>query len=246
MNLKSLKNKRYAKGFLALLGAILLGALGSGLWELVLKGLMNSSRDVLLNLVSFGLHSIKDITYSQIARGFHEEASMNLLLFTVTIIILLGLFLSLFGIVSLRILIRKQEAILLELDSLKQVEDQSKQPTKVKSQVPNSSVDDIRKLVNRLSFKRLKVPAYILYVIVVLTFSATIADYVRFSYVNSAITHFQQVFTIAAPFMDDPQRREVMSSYAQIRNREDYVLIVQRLESIATQNGQRIPAFSAW
>jgi hypothetical protein len=104
MNLKSLKNKRYAKGFLALLGAILLGALGSGLWELVLKGLMNSSRDVLLNLVSFGLHSIKDITYSQIARGFHEEASMNLLLFTVTIIILLGLFLSLFGIVSLRIL----------------------------------------------------------------------------------------------------------------------------------------------
>ena len=141
---------------------------------------------------------------------------------------------------------RRHEAILQHLDSHIKEKEQSPKETAPKSRNTAPSLEEIRKSVMEDRVTRDKRIAYIFSAMGIMIISALIADYIRFSYVNSAITHFRQVYTIAAPFMDDAKRLEVLGSYAQIRNRQDYVFIVEQLESTATQNGQPVPAFSAW
>ena len=65
-------------------------------------------------------------------------------------------------------------------------------------------------------------------------------------YVNSAVSHFQQVLRVASPYLDEGEEAFILSAFAQIRNKEDYVRIVERLVRTARMNGQEIPTFDPW
>jgi len=80
----------------------------------------------------------------------------------------------------------------------------------------------------------------------VLTMSITVSDFVRFSYVNSAISYYHQLDAVSAPFIDQSERMSLRSKFAQIKSKQDYVAIIERLQAIAKQNGQSVPEFSIW
>ena len=75
--------------FLAISVTILLGVVSNGLWELLIKPSITWLRDVLLNIASLGIESIKNACYAEIAKGFHEAIGLQILAI-ITIIIFLA------------------------------------------------------------------------------------------------------------------------------------------------------------
>jgi hypothetical protein len=224
-----------AKKTITIIGTITLGALGSGLWELT-KPIIGSMSSLFLNLTSFGIKSIQDLTYSQIAKGFHEEAGMNIL----------GIILSIFG--GIMISVNALEYLYLTKKKIRLV---ARKFRKTTTGVGNSDNKDsgkqaIASNLDNLNQTPLRRKKYLLNLFILLILPTTFVDYVRFKYVNSAITHFHQVYSISSPFTDDLFKRKTISSFAQIRNRNDYILVVSKLEYIAKQNGQYIPKFDIW
>lgn len=56
---------------------IFLGAIGSGLWEWMLKPFLMGASDFGLNVATLGMRTFKDSLYKEIARGLHEESSLR-------------------------------------------------------------------------------------------------------------------------------------------------------------------------
>ncbi len=239
-----MRNK-YVKGVLAILVTVLLGALGSGLWEGVLKSAFVSGRDLILNLVSFGMQSVKQATYAQIAQGLHEHASMDNL--SLTVVGLIGfmfyLLLILFGRIAA---LKEKQANLhkrLKLAVAKQAKKETRAPDEEQKE---ESLDNIRKAIDDLPLKGLRRMAYAASFVALLFASAVFADLTRFKYVNSAITHFQQAYTISLPYIDESQRTQILSSFAQIKGKQDYVSLMKQVEAVGRDNGQSVPGFDAW
>lgn len=65
-------NRRWTTG---VLGTVVLGIVGSALWDLALRPAFYSTRNALLNLTSFGIESARNSAYVEAARGFHEHAA---------------------------------------------------------------------------------------------------------------------------------------------------------------------------
>jgi len=55
-----------------------LGALGSGVWDWLLKPSLTGISRLLLNVTTFGIKTFKDSLYQEIARGLHEQASISM------------------------------------------------------------------------------------------------------------------------------------------------------------------------
>jgi|GEM_PF-1520861 len=245
MKLIFLKNNKYLKWFAGILGAIILGAIGSGVWESILKHLLTSTRDFFLNIVSLGIKSYKDATYSEIGKGFHEASSLDLQTLFIFLLILALLSLVIFMYFSTKRLEEKHTKLLREIENdIKEVDN----PT-----VSNNSLEDIKKSLKDLherasttSFKSIRILVYSVAILVITTCSFFTVDITKVRYVNSAITHFKQLDAIVAPFLKDSERLEIISSFAQIKSKEDYVAIIQRLETIAKQHGKSTPQFSVW
>jgi hypothetical protein len=75
MILNNVFNAKTAR-FVAL--TIILGAIGSGAWEWVLKPALTTASEFGLNIATLGIKNFKDSLYKDIALGFHEEPSMRL------------------------------------------------------------------------------------------------------------------------------------------------------------------------
>ncbi len=55
---------------------ILLGALGSGLWDLALKAWFSSIWNLSLTIVTLGTDSLKNAIYADVAKGFYERPAL--------------------------------------------------------------------------------------------------------------------------------------------------------------------------
>src|SRR5260370_37201259 len=64
------------KWALAILGTILLGALGSGLWDAIFRPLLPWLGELLLNVGTLGLEQLRDGIYVEVARGTYERAGL--------------------------------------------------------------------------------------------------------------------------------------------------------------------------
>ena len=244
---KQLIGSKYIKGLLAILGAIFVGAIGSGVWESILRPLFTSSRDLVLNLVSFGIRSFKDSIYLDIAKGLHENASLELLTLLTFVFLLSWLIFDAFN--SLSDIKRERSKLLDRVNNLIQKIDGTDKNSVESEKTPEDikkSLLEMRQSMEADSFVRLKLLSYFLIISAVTLASFLVVNNVRANYVNSAITHFNQVYSIATPYMDEHQKAQVVASFAQIKNKEDYVAIIQNLEALARSHGQTVPRFTIW
>jgi len=205
MDIKTLFTWKYVRFVLI---TVLLGAVGSGVWEWMLKPVISGSSEVVLNVATLGVTAFKNSLYQDIALGFREGPSLRLYFavfgFLPTFIVA---FMAGFLTSHRRVKIRRSESGL------------------------DRAMD--------WSFKPI-----LMIVIFLLIFSIVQAS--QTAYINRAITYFQQLSAIAAPYLSDEQRLLIRSRFAQISTREDYAKLEDELAKVCRARNQRLPDFKVW
>jgi hypothetical protein len=189
---------------------ILLGALGSGLWEWLLKPALTGTSDVVLNIATLGFDKFKGSLYQEIAFGFREEPSLRVfsVLYGLLPCFLIGLGTGMFFAHS-----------------------------RLKS-AGNSSSVAAKKIIDLMLKPLLLVTTFLL------VFSIVQASQV--AYINRAITHFNQLSSIAAPYLSEQQRLMSRSEFARISSKADYERVIADLRSVCMKNGVKPPEFFVW
>jgi hypothetical protein len=205
MNISDLLNAKTLKYVLA---TIILGAVGSGAWEWLLRPALAGSSDFLLSVGTLGVKAFKDSLYAEIARGLHEGSGLKLI--SLVFSFLPGVMTGFVFVLLLAHFRRKAN----------------------KAPVPAIGSD------------RLIAVFTVAFVVFVSAFS--LIQSVQVSYVNRAVTHFNQLMNIAGPYLQEQDRLLYLSRFAQIASREDYAAINQALTEICLKQKLRTPTFDVW
>jgi hypothetical protein len=76
-----------SKVILGIAGTIVLGAIGSGVWELFFSPVFSWLGRGILTIVTLGLDSVRNAIYAGVAKGHREEASLFVYTFLITMIL---------------------------------------------------------------------------------------------------------------------------------------------------------------
>jgi len=205
---------------LAVIGALLVGALGSGLWEL-LKPLFLWASSASLNIVTLGLDSLRDGLYADAAAQEPERISATLLA------ILTGVATG----VMLVVMFFPQGSIF-------------KKPSAPNTEDPEQLAAYHQSLLGHLStLKKIKL-SLVIVLAVVLTFQFLMTQ--RVIYVSRATAHFNRLCLIAAPYMSEGELTRIRSIFSQTSTRDEYVSVIRKLQGLIEQNGARAPSFSIY
>ncbi len=226
--------KRVLRWTAKVLGLLLVSAFSVPLWQYILRPLIGHTRDWVLDFATLGVQRYKDNIYAEVARGFRESLDMATFIFLVMFIII-GIMFSLSW-----VFLRLRSA----LDDYTELLDRKDTPGGQEVESRRSS-DEFKKEVAHYVRGRKK-DWYVQIALAMIILAILFLGSVQELYVNSAVSHFQQVLRIASPYLDDGEEKFILSEFAQIQNKEDYVRIVERLVSTARMNGQEIPTFDPW
>lgn len=203
------------KNALGLVGAIALAVVGNAVWEMVRPGLAWTTSGV-LDVATFGLATLRDSIYQNIAMGFHERASASLLAFAT------GLFGGAFLITGIAAIRRARR---VSKNSESDVVDGTEEDTPKKNRS------------NYLWFTGFYLLAMFIYLML---------NHARTIYIIRAGAHLTQMISIADPYLPVDQRIMVRADLAAMQNREDYVALEGKLAEIVKENGRPIPEFNIY
>lgn len=224
--------------WLAFASALLVGALGSGLWELAKPALVLAS-SFALDVVTLGLGSLRDGLYEEAARRPPTQVG-TLVLFTALIVLFLH---SRNDIVQIalhrRLLMRLPRSRGKRSPTEVAIVEDAGQPVPPRPALTPTLAAGISKF--EFWGVVIGAPFFALLIVVIMAFVSF-----RSSYVGRAISHFDQLAVIAAPYMSEAELREVRGTFAQVRTREQYVAVVDRLKDVARRNQQRVPDFTIY
>lgn len=201
---------------ITIVGALIIGALGSGLWELI-KPLLSLLGAASLNVVTLGLDSLRDGLYAEAANMQPERAALAILS------ALQGLLLSLPVLLYMRFKSIKRKADIPELPVNASKEDWA---------VYKVSVDEKIKVLERKS--------YISMALFILVVTINFLMFQRISYISKVSAHFDKMVAMAAPYMEVKDVLFVKSQFVQVSGRSDYEMVVSKLYVVLDEN--KIPA----
>lgn len=201
------------KVVLGVVGTIVLGAVGSGVWETLFSPMASWLGRAFLSLVTLGLESARDSIYESVAEGHHEVPSLFVYAFLAALMAVFPLGLT--GPVLIR-------------DRLRQ-------------NLKEKTADELAILS-----RRLRRWLAILTAISVLLGSAFLGRFVMHSYVNKAVTHFEQSMRIVAPHIDISEERLLRSEFASIKSKTDFTAVMEKVRTIAQNHKKPLPDFTAW
>lgn len=205
-----------------IIGALVVGALGSGLWELI-KPLLSLLGSASLNIVTLGLDSLRDGLYAEAATMQPERAALAILS------ALQGILLAIPFVLYMRMKSRKRKP------------DATKPPL-------NASREELiaYKEILEERLKTLEKKAYIVIVGLVLILTVNILMFQRLSYISKVSAHFDQLVAVAAPYVEEKDILFIKSQYAQIKTKSDYEAVILKLDDILKKNGISPPQFRAF
>jgi hypothetical protein len=196
------------------IGTILLGIVSSALWDGI-KPVSRFLYEKTLNISVLGIEKFKDGIYQDIAKGYHENVSLE-------IFVLINSIILSFVIVSL---------LMLSVRFLYTNGDED-------------TARKILKVIRwpRTLNKRLFFIFFLLYTVFFLTvFSLNL---VKTNYINQAVTYYNQMILITKPHMSEDELQQLQSQFAQIENKSDYVEVVNNLRHITEENSLKEPEFN--
>lgn len=211
-----------------IVGTVILGAIGSGVWRLLLEPFSLWIGKALFTVATLGLESLRNGVYAEVAKGLHESPSLS--------VFCLLLLLPLFALSSFIGVMLGQKKARHEIeDSISRIETENPDP--------QSRSNEISKMLNEgaNTARRHAVRAIIPISIVIIVFC--FFQLFTAVYVNRAITHFQQCLNICNPYLTDAQEEEILSQFNRISSRADYAVIVQQLEHCAESSGVKCASF---
>lgn len=214
---------------------ILLGAIGSGVWQYILGPIVSNSTKAILDIATLGVDSFKNDLYMEIARGLHEEASYSVLVRIDTIYVM-AVFIFLVW-----VLIKARELVVRRNKLLKKIR-------KIKEGVVNKSqsLDEIESGLNSIPLLPLKRLAYLSIFLAILIFTLQFVLTKSKIYINDAISHYRQSIGIIAPYISEREVLLYNSRFSQIKNQADYVNILKDLKAVSRSQNIELPEFDVW
>jgi hypothetical protein len=198
------------------IGTLVLGAIGSALWDVGLKPMFSVFRNLILTLTSLGIDSVRNSAYVEAARGFHEHASTDWLVYFWALAI--GFWLAV-------------------------TTGEFKRPT-VASRRTALSREDHASVQARKA--RLTILARVLGVVTLLFMGVLLGITLRNTYSTTATAYFEQLHSVIAPTLTEGQRLSLRSRYSQIRSRAEYIALTNEMAAIARRNRMHVPSFTPW
>jgi len=211
---------------LTIVGALVVGALGSGLWEILFKPTLNGLSSFLLSVATLGIQSVRDSLYLEAAKGQLDRAGIFASFLTTMFMC------SSFALVSMFTLTWTGRTLHRATRDFNLV-----QAAKLLSE--DSAIYRLRRLV------RLFRIAFILLIgsIALITGTSWIT-LIRETYIMNTVAYLQQSQTIVGPFLTDRERATIASEVAQMKSRADFDVMVSRLSKIAEENKVKLSAFA--
>jgi len=232
------------KATLGVIAALLVGGLGNGVWEYLLKPAFAWSISGIVNIATLGVQSFKDDLYREIAKGFHEESSLSLanaLYYWVGYLVTCGLFLLTR---KAKNLVSRIESAVKELDDLEAIADGRAEPNEPKG--------DIRVRISKLRTENSKLApkaklmhkaTYVFLAFGIIFFAWMTIGTVKDRFINSAIVHYQQSLLIVAPLATDKELAAFRSRFARIASKSDYELLISDIAHVGGRGGLMLPDF---
>jgi len=216
-------------------GAIVLGAIGSGVWEYVFEPVLSSGTRAVLDVATLGIESYKDDLYEEVAKGLHEKASYSLLSkFNILSVLVLLLFAA-NTLKKIKSLDLRRDRLLSKIRSMESEDvPEEKSLSEIKQELENTKVSGLMKV------------SYVLIATIVLLLSAQYVTSKRDSYVNEAIAHYMQVKRIVAPYISGRELLVFDSRFSLIKSSENYRDVVGDIEKLAKKENLTPPEFDAW
>jgi hypothetical protein len=212
-------NNKYIK----ILVIILLGALGSGVWEYLIKPSFETISESTLNIITFGIKSFQNDLYSEIAVGLYERGSLNGLSLLTSIYTMGGIFLILY---SKNLVFEKNS----DIDNLK-------------NSLTTTSFDEQKEIIENFMIdlkKRLRKLYYFLFFIITTSILIYQFNSLRLSYINKSIASYNQFKNISRPYISQKELLLIESNFALIKNKNDYERIIEELKKVIEINNLNI------
>lgn len=207
----------------AIIVAIVVGAIGSGLWEMI-KPMLSWASNASLTIVTLGIESLTDGIYLDIAKMNPEGISIFSLSIQNGFII--GIAMSVIG--------------LSLVDSF---------PARKHNEEPKDhpQSQNLAHQKRKFTFSRKTItPRKIAIILLVITTSAMFFLANRAIYVSNAVAHFNRLCVISAPYITEKEMEFIKSDFAQISNREDYKNIIEKVASVARAEKKKVPDFKIY
>lgn len=201
-------------------GGFLLGILSNGVWDLVAKPLLFSGTKLVLDIATFGLTTLQNNIYRDIAFGQYDRNAQILSMITFAILC------------AMMVMATFSHALPIFAK-------EPHHPLTRKGYIGTPGGSQTERPFRRrfCAFCALVTVSAIVMLVVVFT---------RQSYITSAVNNLAQLLAIDGPYLSEGQRLVVASRIAQVSNRSDYVAIDRELREIAARYGIQPPAFSAY
>jgi hypothetical protein len=212
-----------AKWFFGILGSLVLGALGSGLWNGVFSPIFSALGRLTMSLLTLGYSSARDGVYEQAAKGLYEKPSV-MVLEAVTMIIIIAPILAYI----------KGRNILKRRDS--------------REEFRRKPAEEQRKLVEELDVKLLKLGRLLFWTTAISVCASTILiiQIIFIGYTNTVIGRFSQEIAIITPDITEQQRQVYQSRFASMKTRAEFVSLLQEVNKTAEAHGKPKSGFIPW
>lgn len=219
---------KWKKISLGIAGTVLLGALGSGCWEIAVKPFGIWLGKLILTAATLGSSSIKDSIYREAAKGVHEASSLHLLF-----LIVLAITAATIG--PLAFLAGRWQGSRQANRFFNKIEDLDvlEQRTAVQTQLDKTK-------------KRFYGVTVAMLAVAFIYATAEFINYLELEQANMAYTFFEQSIQICKPYLSDKDERMLESRFAGINQRADFIGIIDELKRIASENQRKLPDFNPW
>jgi hypothetical protein len=205
---------------LSIVATIVLGAIGSGLWDAV-KPVSRKLGSTLFTIITFGARRARDKIYREAAMGHHELPSLYILF----IVLGLGTAVLIAGQVRLYVAVYAPEVL----------------PPPLIAQCPDKDEVKLKECIRERA-KEEVLPA--LQWLSLIAIFLTVVIFYRFAAVNRmnlVTTYYEQCLKAARPFIDDRNVQLLEQRYAMMTTKEHYDSIISQLADVAKNNGASLP-----
>jgi hypothetical protein len=199
------------------IGIILAGAMGSGIWSLILEPLVKKIGKFLVWLSTLGIKSIQDAIYRQVARRgafFAERLTMF--------------------IVALIVLFPYLYAMSATIKSHQVIEIKKQIAPKIKSEHPEMSPFDLEEMTLNEAKKQIsnENQSRFMYGTIgaLIVISIMFFQFARRVIIHEKIIYFDKICAVAAPILSDRDLKAIKARFVFIRSKEDYDEIISDLK----------------
>jgi hypothetical protein len=194
---------------LGAVGTIVLGALGSGLWELAFKPAGRLIGNGILTAATLGSAALKDQVYIQAAKGYHEASANNIFERLALVPLILVPFVLLTAQQGFRDPTRRERSE-MEGDLQNRI----------------NALEKEMKKINRQGRTAARFLAFIL----MFYSGMLIVESLTISKADESYTFFAQSITICKPYISDHDARIIESHFAAVKGRADFISVTDELQ----------------